>query len=360
MAALHLPLEIGRRCRPAVNSPRSSARTSCQARWSSKSPTSSRMAAGSPSRGRGRARALPRPGRDAASRGSATRSQGQRGAGPAPSPGRVQALNCLAFILRRPVSYPPLHDVNSGSDAPRAWADVDLAAIVANARTVASVSGPGCFPMVKANGYGLGAVPVAGPSRRSTRGASAWRRWRRAPSSAGAGIARPIVVFSPLSPATRRCLPPRGPPARHRRPRRARARGSPPGEVLPSRDRHRDVALRVPLERRRPPGATPSLLAGGRLGRGLHPLPFRGYGPREPERSGSGSSWCWRAPARAPRWCTPPTVPPRSRARLRRRPGPARHLPLRRRGRAAIARAGGAAARRGSSRLRDSGARATR
>jgi len=44
----------------------------------------------------------------------------------------------------------------------RAWADVDLGAIVANANTVASVSQSRLLPMVKANGYGLGAVQVAG------------------------------------------------------------------------------------------------------------------------------------------------------------------------------------------------------
>ena len=43
----------------------------------------------------------------------------------------------------------------------RAWVDVDLAALVANARTVAAVSGSRLLPMVKANGYGLGAVEVA-------------------------------------------------------------------------------------------------------------------------------------------------------------------------------------------------------
>ena len=42
----------------------------------------------------------------------------------------------------------------------RAWADIDLAALVANARTVARISGARLLPMVKANGYGLGAVAV--------------------------------------------------------------------------------------------------------------------------------------------------------------------------------------------------------
>ena len=45
--------------------------------------------------------------------------------------------------------------------ADRAWVDVDLDALTANARRVAEVSGARLMPMVKANGYGLGAVAVA-------------------------------------------------------------------------------------------------------------------------------------------------------------------------------------------------------
>jgi Alanine racemase len=46
-------------------------------------------------------------------------------------------------------------------DTARAWVDVDLGALRANARTLAAVSGSRLLPMIKANGYGLGAVPVA-------------------------------------------------------------------------------------------------------------------------------------------------------------------------------------------------------
>ncbi|HEU5050689.1 MAG TPA: alanine racemase, partial [Gemmatimonadales bacterium] len=45
--------------------------------------------------------------------------------------------------------------------AARAWVDIDLDAVLANARQVASVAGAPLMPMVKANGYGLGAVAVA-------------------------------------------------------------------------------------------------------------------------------------------------------------------------------------------------------
>ena len=47
------------------------------------------------------------------------------------------------------------------STPPRAWVDVDLTAVVRNARTIANRSRTRLLPMVKANGYGLGAVPIS-------------------------------------------------------------------------------------------------------------------------------------------------------------------------------------------------------
>jgi alanine racemase len=83
----------------------------------------------------------------------------------------------------------------------RAWADVDLGALVANARTVLSVSGSRLLPMVKANAYGLGAVPVA-------RALDALDPWGFGVATVEegvelrrAGIRRPVVVFSPLGAA---------------------------------------------------------------------------------------------------------------------------------------------------------------
>lgn len=80
----------------------------------------------------------------------------------------------------------------------RAWVDVDLAALASNARTIAKVSGRPLLPMLKANGYGLGAIEVA----RTLEPLDPWGfgvatveegAWLRA-----AGITRPIVVVSPL------------------------------------------------------------------------------------------------------------------------------------------------------------------
>lgn len=90
---------------------------------------------------------------------------------------------------------------DTAASAPYAWVDVDLDAIVANARRVAQISASRLLPMVKANAYGLGAIPVA----RALGAVDPWgfgvatidegRELR------GAGIRLPILVFTPLLPA---------------------------------------------------------------------------------------------------------------------------------------------------------------
>ncbi len=84
--------------------------------------------------------------------------------------------------------------------AARAWVDIDLGALVANARTVAAVCGARLLPMVKANGYGLGAVAV-------TRALEAVDPWgfgvatvEEGAALRQAGCTRPILVFTPLGP----------------------------------------------------------------------------------------------------------------------------------------------------------------
>jgi len=83
----------------------------------------------------------------------------------------------------------------------RAWADIDLGALVANARTVLSVSGSPLLAMVKANAYGTGAVEV-------TRALETVDPWgygvvtvEEGAVLRAAGIRRPIVVFGPVSAA---------------------------------------------------------------------------------------------------------------------------------------------------------------
>ena len=84
--------------------------------------------------------------------------------------------------------------------AARAWVDVDLEALVANARTVAARSGRPLLPMVKANGYGLGAVRVA----RALERVDPWGYGVATPEEGAelraARLSRPVVVFTPFLP----------------------------------------------------------------------------------------------------------------------------------------------------------------
>ena len=80
----------------------------------------------------------------------------------------------------------------------RAWLDIHLANLVANARTVQrAAGGTPLLPMVKADAYGLGAVPVA----EALESLAPWGYGvATVPEGAAlraAGIDRPIVVFTP-------------------------------------------------------------------------------------------------------------------------------------------------------------------
>lgn len=85
-------------------------------------------------------------------------------------------------------------------DTARAWVDIDLAALAENARTVATVSGRRLMPMVKANGYGLGAVEVT----RALESVDPWgygvATVEEGKALRTAGISRPILVATPLLP----------------------------------------------------------------------------------------------------------------------------------------------------------------
>lgn len=80
----------------------------------------------------------------------------------------------------------------------RAWVDVDLAALVANARTVAEVSGSRLLPMVKANGYGLGAVEVARALERVDPWGFGVATVEEGAALRAGGITRPVLVLTPL------------------------------------------------------------------------------------------------------------------------------------------------------------------
>jgi alanine racemase len=79
----------------------------------------------------------------------------------------------------------------------RAWIDVDLGAVVDNARTVARIAGAKLLPVVKANAYGLGAVAIS----RALEQVDPWgygvATIEEGAELRAAGITRPILVFMP-------------------------------------------------------------------------------------------------------------------------------------------------------------------
>ncbi|HEY4647597.1 MAG TPA: alanine racemase, partial [Gemmatimonadales bacterium] len=82
----------------------------------------------------------------------------------------------------------------------RSWVDVNLAALLRNARKVAAVSRSRLLPMVKANGYGLGAAQVA----KALESVDPWGYGVASIEEASAlravGIVRPLLVTTPLVP----------------------------------------------------------------------------------------------------------------------------------------------------------------
>jgi alanine racemase len=90
--------------------------------------------------------------------------------------------------------------MTSSPDTARAWVDIDLDALVANARAVVAACGSRLLPMIKANGYGLGAVHVA----RALEPLDPWGFGIATPEEGAVlraqGIRRPLLVTSPLVP----------------------------------------------------------------------------------------------------------------------------------------------------------------
>jgi alanine racemase len=85
------------------------------------------------------------------------------------------------------------------TETARAWVDVDLDALVANARTLAASCDVRLLPMVKANGYGLGGARVA----RALESVDPWgygvATVEEGLALRGAGVSRPVLVVTPLT-----------------------------------------------------------------------------------------------------------------------------------------------------------------
>jgi alanine racemase len=84
----------------------------------------------------------------------------------------------------------------SGPDH-RAWIEVDLSAVVENARTVARTTGARLLPVVKANAYGVGAVAVSGALETADPWGYALATVDEATELRRAGIGRPLLVLTP-------------------------------------------------------------------------------------------------------------------------------------------------------------------
>jgi alanine racemase len=82
-------------------------------------------------------------------------------------------------------------------EMPRAWVEVDLAALVRNARAIADHARAYLLPMIKADAYGLGAVPVARALERVEPFAYGVSSIIEGEELRAADIRRRVIVFTP-------------------------------------------------------------------------------------------------------------------------------------------------------------------
>lgn len=82
----------------------------------------------------------------------------------------------------------------------RAWLDVDLGALVDNARAFQALTGQPLLPMVKANAYGLGVRGVVGALEEVDPWGYGIATLDEAEELRGLGVTRPVLLFTPLLP----------------------------------------------------------------------------------------------------------------------------------------------------------------
>ena len=104
----------------------------------------------------------------------------------------------LAFASLRRYNTRGLVSVSTELSKDRAWVEVDLASLVANARAVrrAAHDAP-LLPMVKANGYGLGVHAVVRALETTEPWGYGVATLAEGSELVEAGVERPIVVFTP-------------------------------------------------------------------------------------------------------------------------------------------------------------------
>ncbi|MHB8839451.1 MAG: alanine racemase, partial [Gemmatimonadaceae bacterium] len=89
---------------------------------------------------------------------------------------------------------------STAAETTRAWVDVDLGALVRNGQALQRHAGVPLVPMVKADAYGLGAVPCARALEQLDPHGFGVATVHEVEELRAAGIERPIYVFSPLLP----------------------------------------------------------------------------------------------------------------------------------------------------------------
>lgn len=82
----------------------------------------------------------------------------------------------------------------------RAWVEVDLGALVRNGQALADRAGVPLLPMLKADGYGLGAVALARALERLDPWGYGVATIEEGEALRSGGIERPVLVFTPLLP----------------------------------------------------------------------------------------------------------------------------------------------------------------
>src|SRR3954468_18410663 len=95
---------------------------------------------------------------DAATRASGRYPNRSAAADPSSVPAFPRAPAFLASLSWRPYLVQSSHDSQSRRPMTRAWVEIDLAALCRNGAAVAARSGVPLLPMVKADGYGGGAL----------------------------------------------------------------------------------------------------------------------------------------------------------------------------------------------------------
>ena len=85
------------------------------------------------------------------------------------------------------------------SSEKRAWVEIDLGALQQNAAAIAERARVPLLPMIKADAYGLGAIPVARVLEHLDPWGYGVATIREGLELRAAGITRPVVVFTPLA-----------------------------------------------------------------------------------------------------------------------------------------------------------------